>query len=235
MISATSTTIFDSFNARSLEPWQVAETFVPSRHYELLAARRHSLIVGPRGSGKTTLLKMLQQLALESWQHGLAPSYRDRIDYTGVFIPTDLSWGAQIDSIGYGLLDLESHRVLSVAAFTTHVLRALVAAMLQRLGSDTPRLQVPHRRVVLDHDDAIELSRTIAASWHLSIAVPSLAGVKHALTQRLSDLRSLASIEAHRPPSNRAERLAEAWLHLHFLQTGSMAAVVFADTTTSDR
>jgi len=233
VISATSTTIFDSFNARSLEPWQVAETFVPSRHYELLAARRHSLIVGPRGSGKTTLLKMLQQPALESWHHDLAPSYRDRIDYTGVFIPTDLSWGAQIESIGYGLLDRDSHRILSVAAFTTHVLRALVAAMLQRLGSDTPRLRVAHRRVALNHESTIELSRGIASSWYLSLPVPTLAGLKHALTQRLSDLRSLASIEAHRSPEQRAERLAEAWLHLHFLQSASVAAEIFDDCTHS--
>src|SRR5580658_5887809 len=68
-VMTSSPSIFESFNARSLDPTQVAETFVPSLMFRKLAKRRHTIIVGPRGSGKTTLLKMLQQSALEAWTH----------------------------------------------------------------------------------------------------------------------------------------------------------------------
>ena len=226
-------TIFDSFNARSLEPWQVAKTFVPSRHYDTLTARRHSLVVGPRGSGKTTLLKMLQQLALESWHHPMAESYRAKIDYSGVFVPTDRGWGAQIESIGYGRLDPDAHRTFGIAVFTTHVLRALVTAMIHRLSRDQTEALTPHRRVELDREREIEVSRRIAAGWYLALTVPTLAAVKYALTQRLSEIRALANIEAYRTAEGRMERLSEPWLHLHFLQSASVAAELFDDMTGS--
>jgi energy-coupling factor transporter ATP-binding protein EcfA2 len=226
-------TIFDSFNARSLEPWQVAETFVASRHYDTLTARRHSLIVGPRGSGKTTLLKMLQQLALEAWRHPLANSYRAKIDYTGVFIPTDRGWGAQIESLGYGRLDVDAHRIVGIAVFTTHVLRALVTAMLHRLGRDLSEGTGSHRRVILDRDREIEIAHAIGAAWQFSLAVPTLAAIKYALTQRLSDIRALANIEAYRTSDGRMDRLSAPWLHLHFLQSAGVAAELFDDATRS--
>src|SRR5438045_309341 len=100
MNSAITPTIFESFNARNLDPEKVAETFVPSKQYDSLIKRRHTLIVGPRGSGKTTLLKMLQEPALEAWQHDSAEHYRSKIDFTGVFIPTDISWGEQLQLLG---------------------------------------------------------------------------------------------------------------------------------------
>src|ERR1035438_2490916 len=119
-----SPTIFESFNARSLDPAQVAATFVPSIIYKKLVKRRHTIIVGPRGSGKTTLLKMLQQTALEFWAHPDAAEYRSRLDFTAVFVPTDLIWSEQLKSLGSGL-DEQAVRLLGNAAFTTHILKAL--------------------------------------------------------------------------------------------------------------
>ena len=58
--------IFESFNARALEPADVARTFIPPDHYSDVLKRAHTLVVGPRGSGKTTILKMLQAPALEN-------------------------------------------------------------------------------------------------------------------------------------------------------------------------
>src|SRR4051812_44087591 len=95
MTESLSPSIFESFNARPLDPAQVANTFVPSTPFEDLLKRRHTLIVGPRGSGKTTLLKMLQLDALRAWKHIEADRYRGLIDFTGVFIPTDISWSVQ--------------------------------------------------------------------------------------------------------------------------------------------
>ena len=86
---ATQSGIFEAFNARSLEPHEVAQTFVPPEHYRKLTKKCHTLVVGPRGSGKTTLLKMLQGQALEAWTRYAAMEYRGSIDFTGVFVPAD--------------------------------------------------------------------------------------------------------------------------------------------------
>ena len=150
-------TVFEAFNARSLEPYEVASTFVPSFQYELLAKRGHSLVVGPRGSGKTTLLKMLQQSALEAWKGERAQEFRQKIDFTGVFIPTDISWSQKIQCIGAGLDD-EARRIFSVAVFTTHVLRALIRAMIDRT-SECPADARPFRRIQLSDRDESKLCR----------------------------------------------------------------------------
>src|SRR5687767_13462149 len=102
-------TFLGTFNARHLTPVEVARSFVPPPCFEQLAGNSHVLLVGPRGSGKTTLLKMLQPQALEAWEHPQAHQYRQRVMYTGVFIPADISWGAQLESLGYGRLSAENH------------------------------------------------------------------------------------------------------------------------------
>ena len=149
MTIADGGTIFESFNARSLPPEQVAITFVPSEHYDKLVRHRHSVVVGPRGSGKTTLLKMLQQHALESWRHGRAQEFRERIDYTGIFIPTDITWSIQLSALGAGRLDSASVFALGYAAFTSQVQRAVVRSLSNRTNPHVPEAWVPHRRADL--------------------------------------------------------------------------------------
>lgn len=226
---AQTPTVFESFNARALKPSQVARTFVPSQQYDRLAKRNHTIIVGPRGSGKTTLLKMLQQPALESWDHHRADHYRNCIDYTGVFIATDLSWGKQIESLGDGKLDEGSHRLLSIAAFTTHVLRSLVTAMLHRI-SDSPESKFPFRRVVLSDQEEGSFVRLVSQAWRIQPSIPSLWALKQSLRVRMLHIREIASAEATRGIDGRAERLAELlFLHSHFIEAASVAVGAFND------
>ena len=93
-------TVFEAFNARNLSPTQVAKTFIPPAQFAELCGRSHCVVVGPRGSGKTTLLKMLQLPALAAWQHEEADKYTASIDFTGVFVAADISWGKQLESLG---------------------------------------------------------------------------------------------------------------------------------------
>src|SRR5689334_745073 len=125
-------TIFESFNARALSPGQVAATFVPSRQFEQLRRRCHTVILGPRGSGKTTLLKMLQIPALESWAHPEAAQVTAQVDFTGVFVATDISWSEQLSALGHGKLEPATQTLLANASFTTHVLRSVVVSFQQR-------------------------------------------------------------------------------------------------------
>jgi hypothetical protein len=224
-----SPTTFEAFNARWLTPGEVALNFVPSRHYKDLAKRRHSMVIGPRGSGKTTLLKMLQQPALEVWPHQLADEYRSLIDYTGVFVAADLSWSAQIEALGGGKLDPKIHRQLSSAMFTTHVLRALVMAMLYRVESFSGTSKNRFGGVALSDEGESILVRKLCEAWKVQTAIPSLLALKQSLTLRLLETRSIANREAL-SGDGRSERLAEIeFFNLHFLDALSVATEVFDD------
>jgi len=226
-------TIYDAFNARALQPHQVAQTFVPSSHYSQLVRQAHTLIVGPRGSGKTTLLKMLQQPALEAWTHPEADSYRSRIDFTGIFIPTDVSWRDQVRSLGNRRLQEEHSFLFSQAAFTTHILRALVNAIKCRAELFVDDSVTPHRRVDLSPEKERQFTALIASEWKLAVQLPTLLGLKYSLNSRLSAIHELSSRESLLSPDGRTERLSSTeWLHLDFLQSVLTAVELFDDLTT---
>lgn len=222
--------IFDSFNARALNPWQVAKTFVPPYQYQKLCLRRHSVLIGPRGSGKTTLLKMLTPAALNVWNHQLSNHYRNQIDFTGVFIPTDLTWREQIDSLGGGRLDPKITRVLSKATVTTHVLRSLMSAIITRQSAATAG--IGFRKLSLAKAQESALARQIAEAWLLQPPLFSFAALKHALSSRLLRVRQLAGqlVELH--PSEISKLLGSRdYLFLDFIECIAFAIEVLDDTT----
>jgi energy-coupling factor transporter ATP-binding protein EcfA2 len=222
-------TIFESFNARALEPAQVAKTFVPSRNFDDLLKRRHTLIVGPRGSGKTTLLKMLQQPALRAWNHPSAEEYRSQVTFTGVFVPTDISWSVQVASLGEGTLDEQTRRLLSVATFTTHTLRSLVIALENRTFRNAHKVGVLGEVVMDDEVEAL-LASKIATSWQMSGTIRSLVALRWALGDRLREIFSVASKEILLGENGRSWRLAAIpYLHLHFLAASGRAIELFED------
>lgn len=226
--SLPSIAFHEAFNARTLRPEEVARRFVPSESFRTLLRKSHSIVVGPRGSGKTTLLKMLQQPALEAWDHPDAAAYRALVDYTGIFVATDINWKTQIESLGPQDFTDEQHRLFSSAAFTTHVLRALVTAMLCRVA--TPPAPFPHRRADLTSDAEHSVVKEIAASIGLRPALPTLLSLKHALSQRLSRLREVASRERILGKDGRDSRLAsETFLHAWYLESTVSAIEVFDD------
>jgi hypothetical protein len=201
---------FEAFNARALSPRDVAATFVPPSHFKTLSRVAHTLVVGPRGSGKTTLLKMLTSEALESWDHPNAPETREQISYTGVFVPTDVSWGRQLDTlVKSGLEPLHAGPIVA-AAFSTSVLRALVSAVAYRSRADSssmPHLR-PHRRLSLSPEDEASLAVDAATFWLLPLRLASLGGLAAALSSRLLRLHIIAGRERMLGPAGRSERLA---------------------------
>ncbi len=212
---------FESFNARALAPEQVAQTFVPPREqYSLVVRRAHTMVIGPRGSGKTTLLKMLQRPALEAWQHDSAEEYRDRVDFAGVFVPTDISWSGQISSLGGQNSTPELSRLFGISAFSTHVLRALATAIGYELHSGRWQGNDDRESRIVES----ELASAIAEAWDLSLPIASIRGLRAALTSRLTELWRLASQEGLRGEPGRAERLAAIrFLHLDFLAASAEA------------
>ena len=222
---------FESLNARFLEPWEVARTFVPPPHFEEIVRKRHTVLVGPRGSGKTTQLKMLQPAALEAWQGHDAARFRNTIDYTGVFVPYDRDWQAQVTNLGAGLLDDTSRQVLGTAAFTTHALAALVDAMRYRVERPSRQHLVPHRRLLVTKEAEARFAAAVSEAWLLLPGVPSLSGLATQLAVRLSSIGRLANAEALRPTLERRQRLADtAFLHLDMLTAVVAAVQAFEET-----
>lgn len=211
-------------------PAQVAASFVPPPVYASLIRRNHVTIVGPRGSGKTTLLKMLQQPALEAWKHPRAEDFRSRIDYTGIFVATDISWGVQLQLLRDRRLPDLARGVLACAAFSTHVLRAFIQALLFRVGrgGGSAEGEVSWRRAKLSPSAEVSLVCAIARAWHLRPEVSTLESLRTSLTLRLSEIASLAAREALLPSPQVGERLYDlVWLHLPFLQSLVLAIELF--------
>jgi hypothetical protein len=222
--------IFESFNARALTPAQVAETFVPSDQFRKLTKRRHTIVLGPRGSGKTTLLKMLQPAALEVWRHSDADEVRAAVDFTGVFIATDIAWGEQLQSIGGGKIDSQVQKTFSIATFTTHVFRCLVNTFISRKLPEHPN-GTPYRRLKIDASEERVIAGGLCKEWHLSDTVPSFLAVRHALSARLSTIKELVARELMLGVNGRDARLLDAgFLFLDFVQGCTNAIELFDDS-----
>lgn len=225
-----SPSIFESFNARALKPSEVARTFVPSSNFRTLSQRHHSLVLGPRGSGKTTLLKMLQPAALESWEHAQAQKYCASIEFTGVFIPFDRSWRAQIDALGRFHAPGPEHSVLGGAAFTTHVYRALVSAFISRASSYTSFREF--RRVSLNPRQQAELSGQLYACWDLPNGPRSLLGVRAALGNRLTSIGALGKrMAVEGQGTSLSQRDGYSFLYSPFLEGVGAALDAWEATT----
>ena len=190
---------FEAFNARDLAPTDVAVSFVPSSKYDELVGANHSLLIGPRGSGKTTLLKMLSLEALRSWRHPDADSYRRRVNYTGIFVPADITWGEMVDSLApRGHVPEDCRQTLGEIAFGINVMLAATDVMALRLVPVVPNGSVgADFRHVQPPEELQELIETIASSWRLSIRSLSFRGIALALRARLADLAAAAKRISH--------------------------------------
>lgn len=179
---------------------------------------------------------MLQGPALEAWADARASLFRQRIAFTGVFIPTDRTWTEQLEALGGAALEPHFRRIFIDAAFTTNVLRQLLAALHYRVAPSTEPSLVPHRRVSLSRDHEAVLVRELARAWHLDPILPSLSALRRSLTARLTDIGALARAEGLRDPAGRAERLANtAFLHFPFLASAALAVDTFQDVGTLQR
>jgi hypothetical protein len=191
---------FGAYNARHLNPEEVAKNFVPPPvKFETLISIRHTLLVGPRGSGKTHLLKMLQPKAMASWQHPDANKTRDNLTYYGVFIAADVTWRAQIEERTRTLPNALALKYTQ-AIFILHLQEAFITCMLQ-LTHDRPRLDLNN---FLHHELApakeADLVATLSNSWRLRPQIASLLSLRQCIVDKLSNFRlavddSLSAVE----------------------------------------
>lgn len=218
---------FASFNARAMTPRMVAQSFIAPQEFQTLARRAHTVVVGPRGSGKTTMLKMLTPEALAAFNPGPRVPASVTVEFSGIFVPTDISWSRQLDSYRSSALAPSDGEALVLASFSTAVFRAFCTALESRSSIDrgtTGRVfALPPLR--LDAAREVRLARGLAEMWDLKIAVPSLLGVRTALSKRLVEIGVLAHRERRLPREGRLERMdGVAGLGISLL-TGMQAAL----------
>jgi hypothetical protein len=219
-----SATPFDSFNARNISPKLVAETFIPPNQFKELVNRSHSLLIGPRGSGKTTLLKMLHPSALDNWKHSEAYKYRQLIDYTGIFIPSDVMWSAQVGSLGSESLTPTSKSKLAIAAFTTSVLDAFVDSVLYRINTDNNG----YKKVSFDKADEEYLAKELANTGKLEPTYFSMRALKFALSDRRNQIHEIASKASFLDSENQDLFIADnEFVHIDYLSTLQKGIEVF--------
>lgn len=196
---------FETYNAKSLSPIDVAKTFVPpDRIYSDLSSKNNHLLVGPRGSGKTTLFKMLTIPALATWGNVADDTVYPRVDFIGVMIAADRGWHAQLKSSS--ALGPEGDKI-GVGTFTTHVLSSFVRSISdisKYCGDTVSRLERSPRP--LDKEQEVQFIKLLAEAWHLDPVIPTLAGLIISLKGRLIRLGEM---------KKRLDRLPkERWAHV---------------------
>lgn len=186
--------IHETFNARSLSTKDLCNTFIVNDHYYKLAASSNTIMVGPRGSGKTTLMRMLQIQSLEIWKHPKAHELRNKIDFTGVFIPTDRVWKTQYDKIREKFT-VENFGRLEViqASFTYHVLEKFVSA-IEYLTDQTTEKENSFRSIVLTKRAESELVVELSNIWKVKPRINTLKSLEIAITTKKSEISSYLSI-----------------------------------------
>lgn len=220
-------TFLEPFNAKAMSYAEVARTFVPSNKFTQLAGAWNSVLVGPRGGGKTTLFKMLSAEGQQAWITEEAAQYKQKVGYTGIYVPSDIAWGTMLDSLVEAGQDRNVGVLFSEAAFVTHVLLSVASAI------DLHVMLHPVRRPEAEHgpDQAApsqaELERvvaTIATLWRVKPQSWSTASLVDALRERLLDIKRDALLRAR---LKLTELPTQHYLGIDMLESASQALQAF--------
>lgn len=191
MNSNDSPNLFGVYNARHLDPREVASTFVPQKKFWDLLGTSNNLLIGPRGSGKTTLLKMLQPAAISAWKHERAPEAHSRLGFVGVFVPTDLNWSEEIN-VAVECLPTEERDTLTEALFVANVQLALISSLSQ-LAVDEVTASLAECYRPISRDQESEIVSCFEKIWKFredNLFVPSFRSFRRTLRSRITVLSS---------------------------------------------
>lgn len=172
------------YNARHLEPSEVAKRFIWSDNFEKLAQNNHSVILGARGCGKTTLMKMLTIPALYAWDNDdRAQIIREKIPFYGVYISTDIYWDVKNNTYSKQLEQFSglSERISSFAV-NSNVFKAICNTFLNIITVE-----------LKDSDESkeLELCLELIKAWKLKPTVPKLVYVKESIDERIDEVNQL--------------------------------------------
>lgn len=168
---------YNTFNARHLNPREVADSFIWSDSYGKLIQNNHSVVLGARGCGKTTLMKMLTLPALYSWKDEMANRIRKDIGFYSIYISTDIYWdvknqtySSQLEKFG------DFSRIVSEFAVNSNVFKAVC---------ETFKHVITFELNDLDEKKEYQLCKNLIHAWKLKSTIPKLDYVIDALNLRI--------------------------------------------------
>nr|WP_144989198.1 hypothetical protein [Gimesia aquarii] len=172
---------------------------------------------------------MLQQPALESWNHEDAETTRKNIGFTGVFVPTDVTLTSQLESAVQGLAEGPS---IIRAAYSIHVLRAVMSAIEYRCGRFNTEIIQPFNRIEMTQKMEHELIEEVSYGLKRKPRTPSFASLKTDLTAWLSEVFEFAGQQRLLGLEKQRESLANSGLlRLDFTRSACIAIDAFESVT----
>jgi len=174
---------YNTYNARYLEPKQVAEKFIYSESFEALIKNRHSVILGARGCGKTTLMKMLTLPALHNWRHEKASEIRKNIPFYAIYISTDVYWDVKEQAY--------DEQLKRFGNFADKISKFSVNSNVFISLCDTFQNVIQYELCINDIDKEIELSNFLIENWKLENTIPKLDFVKESILKRIDFVNQL--------------------------------------------
>lgn len=205
-----STSLFDAFNARFLEPERVGKAFIYTNQFEEVARHQHTMIIGPRGSGKTTYLKMLSRPALTNWADLKHYEFAQSISYHTIYIPSDFSWYPEFRIPFSAPLSVEVDHLLTTALFRSHVLLA-ICDTLQHMARPVEKSTRYFKQldVNLSRPEWDRVAERLAYSWDMAPPFGGLAGLRLAVERNIQNIQKIMVSSALSPRS--AASLMDEW------------------------
>lgn len=210
-----------SFNARHLDPIEIAENFIYSKSFNLLIQNNHSVLLGARGCGKTTLMKMLTLSALHSWKGNQAKKVREKIPFYAIYISTDIYWNVR-DNKTYEQLDKFKNfpEIVSKFSVTTNILISLCNTFEEILS-----LEINNKS---DTTQENELCIHLMKEWMLPPTVPTLPYIRESLKRR-SDIfnRFVQSIIFNYSKDDTIDTTDKEYLFIDFRSSLKLVTSIF--------
>lgn len=180
--------LFDTYNARFLDPRTIARSFiVPQSAFNLLCKNENSLVVGPRGSGKTTLMKMLRPSALRAWKHENKAQYLKSISFSAVYVASDSGWTSRLALVKPDHPEFKIFEILQNATFVTYLMASMLEAVSEASTiEDRDEEGLQKFKIRLNNNKEGELSSELAKRWQLDLQFSSFRAMRFALEDRIS-------------------------------------------------
>jgi hypothetical protein len=179
--------LFDTYNARFLDPRAIARSFImPRSIFSLLCKNENSLLIGPRGSGKTTLMKMLRPTALRAWTHEDKKSILDSIIFSAVYVASDSGWATRMALVPGDSTEHKIFEILQNSTFVTYLMTSMLDAIAEGASiNDQDDAPLQKFRITLNSNLEGELAAELAKRWLLDLEFSSLRAMRLALQDRI--------------------------------------------------
>lgn len=193
--------LYDTFNAKYLTYREVAESFVSNDEFCQLTGNNSILLMGSRGCGKTTLLKMLTPAGLYYWKGEEADQIKKGLNFTAVYVPSDIQWKNQFDYLNRYLNGKnEFIEVITQFLFASNVQIALCKTFNSVIGfgnyNDNQKLSLE-----------FEVCKSLINEWNIEGEIPpTFDDIELSILKRVMNMNSLIKRMIFRKESDNIEK-----------------------------